>query len=133
LRIYCDIVVNMYALAGVTFIFFYGVVAQRGHGPRIPDDSRSHTKTHYIQWYSSRRVVSSSQRPLPHKTQQSQEINIHATGRIRTHNPSKEEAAAPRLRPRGHWGRHIAHLRQDNSKFGIFELLVYKKLMKMQY
>ena len=31
--------------------------------------------------------------------------NIHASGGIRTHNPSKRTAANPRLRPRGHWDR----------------------------
>jgi hypothetical protein len=29
----------------------------------------------------------------------------HATGGIRTRNPSKRRAAEPRLRPRGHWDR----------------------------
>jgi len=29
---------------------------------------------------------------------------------IRTHNPSKREAADPRLRPRGHWDRQISAL-----------------------
>ena len=31
--------------------------------------------------------------------------NIHASGGIRTHNPSKRAAADPRLRQRGHWYR----------------------------
>jgi hypothetical protein len=31
--------------------------------------------------------------------------NIHATGGIRTRNPSKRAAANPRLRPRGRWDR----------------------------
>jgi hypothetical protein len=37
--------------------------------------------------------------------QHSQETDIHDSGRIRTHNPSKRTAADPRLRPRGHWDR----------------------------
>jgi hypothetical protein len=31
--------------------------------------------------------------------------DIHVTGGIRTHDPSKRAAADPRLRPRGHWER----------------------------
>ena len=42
----------------------------------------------------------------PDNIQQSQGINIHVPGGIRTHNPSKRAAAHPRLKPRGHWGRH---------------------------
>jgi hypothetical protein len=37
----------------------------------------------------------------------SQETNLHASGRIRTHDPSKRSAADLRLRPRGHWDRHL--------------------------
>jgi hypothetical protein len=44
-----------------------------GQGVRIHMDSRSHTTTHRSRW-----VISSSQSPLPHKTQHSQRINIHA-------------------------------------------------------
>jgi hypothetical protein len=35
--------------------------------------------------------------------QHSQQTNIHASGVIETHNPSKRSAADPRLIPRGHW------------------------------
>jgi hypothetical protein len=35
-----------------------------------------------------------------------QETNIHAPWRIRTHDLSKRFAAVLRLRPRGHWDRH---------------------------
>jgi len=34
--------------------------------------------------------------------QKSQETDIHAAGRIRTQNPSKQAAADPRLRPQDH-------------------------------
>jgi len=47
-------------------------------------------------------VISSSHRPLPDNTQQSQQTNIHALGRIRTHNLSRRAAADLR----GHWNRH---------------------------
>jgi hypothetical protein len=37
--------------------------------------------------------------------QHSQQTDIHATGGIQTHNPSKRAAVDPRLRPHGHWDR----------------------------
>ena len=43
-----------------------------------------------------------------------QETDIHAPGGIRTHDPSKRAAADPRLRPRGHWDRPLASLREYN-------------------
>jgi len=47
-----------------------------------------------------------TQRPVPNKTQHSQETDMHAPGGIRTCNSSKRAAADPRLRPRGHRERH---------------------------
>ena len=44
---------------------------------------------------------------LPDNTQHSQQTDIHATGRIRTRNPSKRAAAEPHLRPLGHWNRLV--------------------------
>jgi hypothetical protein len=43
---------------------------------------------------------------LPDNTQQT---NIHATGGIRNHDPTSSRGAAVdlRLRPRGHWDRHL--------------------------
>ena len=46
-----------------------------------------------------------AQRPLPNKTQHSQEVDIRVPGGIRTHNPSKRAAADPRRKPRGDWIR----------------------------
>jgi hypothetical protein len=46
-------------------------------------------------------VTRPTQRPLPDKTQHSQEIDIHASGGTRTHNPSNRTAEDPYLRPRG--------------------------------
>jgi len=50
-------------------------------------------------------VICLSQRPLPNNTQHSQHTDIYALGGIRTRNPSKQEAAEPRLTPRGDWDR----------------------------
>jgi hypothetical protein len=57
-------------------------------------------------------VISSSQRPLPDKTQHSQQTNNHATGGIRTHNLSMQAAADLRVRSRGHWDRRYQNVRQ---------------------
>jgi len=76
-----------------------------GYDLPILEISRSHTMTHRTQYDSSGLLISSSQRPLPDNTQQSQETDIDSPGRIRTCNPSKRAAADPRLRPRGNWDR----------------------------
>jgi hypothetical protein len=59
---------------------------------------------------SSGRMISSSQRPLPDKTQHSRQTSIHASGGIRTQILSRLAAADPNLRPRGHWDRHCRSL-----------------------
>jgi hypothetical protein len=48
-------------------------------------------------------LLSSSQRPLPHNTQHSQQTNIHAPSEIQTHNISRRAAADLPFRPRGRW------------------------------
>jgi hypothetical protein len=60
--------------------------------------------TRHSQQDSSGRVISSSQRPLPDNTQQT---NIHALGGIRIHDRSRRAAVDLRLRPRGHWDRQL--------------------------
>jgi len=77
-----------------------------GRGLLIHDVARSHTAMHRIRQDSSGRVISSSQRPLSDNTQHSQQTNIHAPGRIRTHNLSRRTAADLRLRSRCLWDRH---------------------------
>ena len=66
-----------------------------GQGLLIHDVSRSQIQSHQD---SSGRVISSSQRPLPHNTQQSQQTNIHGPGGIRTINLSRRAAADLRLK-----------------------------------
>ena len=67
--------------------------------------SRSHNDTPQsvgLLWTSD----SSSQRPLPDNTQQT---NVHAPGGIQTHNLSRRAAADLLLRTRGHWDRLIVN------------------------
>ena len=68
---------------------------------------RPHTTKHHSRYYSSGRVISSSQRLLPDNTKQSQQKNIHAPGGIRTHDLNRRAAADLCLRPRGHWDRPL--------------------------
>ena len=74
----------------------------------IHEVPRSHTTTHHSRQDSSGRVTSSSQRPLPNNTQHSQQTYVHASGGIRTHNPSRRAAADLRLRRRDHRDQHEA-------------------------
>ena len=67
--------------------------------------SITHTATHHSRYDFSGRVISSSQRPVPHNTQHSQQTDIHAPGGIRTHDLSRRAAIDLRRRPRGHWDR----------------------------
>ena len=71
----------------------------------IDEVSISHIATHDIRLDSSGRVVSSSQRPLPDNTQNSQQTDMYAPGGIRTHDLRRRAAADLRLKPRGHWDR----------------------------
>jgi hypothetical protein len=60
-----------------------------------------------------------------HNTQQSQQTNIQASGRIRKLNRSKQPNADPRLRPRGHWERVNGIYNGENliftGKFSLFQ------------
>ena len=76
-----------------------------GHDLLLLEVSKSHSKTHDTRHYSSGRVISSSQRPIPDNTQHSPQTDYHAADGIRTHSPSNGTASDPRLRQRGHWDR----------------------------
>ena len=97
---------GMYPL-GRLFVCLFVLARQPsvGHGLLIHEVSRPHTTTHHSRCDSSGRVISASRRPLPDNTQNSQQTNVHSPRGIRNHNSSRR-AAADRLRPRGHWGRH---------------------------
>jgi hypothetical protein len=86
------------------FFFIHGATAPVGQCLLTIVDSRSQTQ--HTRKDSSGRAISLTQRPQPDSTQNSQETDIHAPGRIRTHNPSKRAAADPRLRLGGHWDQH---------------------------
>ena len=70
-----------------------------------PSSSRIHdrTQTHLTRQDSSGQVISPTQRHLPNNTQHSHDTNIHASGGIRIHNPSKRAAVDPSTRPRDQW------------------------------
>jgi hypothetical protein len=57
-------------------------------------------------WTSDQPVA----KPLPtqdNTTYKQKETNIHVPSGIRTRDPSNQAAADLRLRPRGHWDRHV--------------------------
>ena len=91
-NLYCKILVKL-------LIREFPPVALRpnaGHVLVIDEVSRSHTKTHHSLQDSSRRVIGSSQRPLPDKTQ-----SLKHPSRWRDQNPKSQQAASC-LSPRGH-------------------------------
>ena len=71
--------------------------------------------------------VRPSQRPLPDNKQHSQETDIHARDRIRTHNPSKRAAADTRLRSRGHGDRRFFFCR--NYVFKMYRIVTNSKIV----
>ena len=73
-------------------------------------------------------MISSSQRPLHDNTQHSQQTNIHVPGGIRTHNLSRRAAAHLRLRPRGHWDRHMINSTPGMNPRKLFFLLILYSL-----
>jgi hypothetical protein len=84
--------------------FYHGVTALVGRCLLLIEDSRSHSDTPHsvgLLWTSDQLVAET----LPDNTHHSQQTDIHAPGEIRTHSHSKQAAADPRLKPRGHWDR----------------------------
>jgi len=79
-------------------------------------DTHTYTYTHSVGLLWMRDQLS---RPLPDNTQHSRGEDIHASGGIRTHNPSKREAANPRLRLRDHWNGlpHSLPIIMGNAKW----------------
>ena len=69
-------------------------------------------------WTSARAVSETTD-----TTQLSQQTDMYAAGRIRTHNPNKWAAADPRLKPRGHLDRRSWYLVWNTYPFNAFEQL----------
>jgi len=96
-----------HTLYRVCFRLFFCATAPSGSGP-------SHSRGFYIThndapqsvgllWTSDQLVAETC--TWQHKAYTKQ-TNVHAPGRIRTHNPSRPATADVRLRPRSHWDRH---------------------------
>ena len=93
----------------VTVIFYHGATALVGQDLLIVKDSWSHADTPYsigLLWTSDQLVAETS--TWQHTTFTRQDI--HVSGGIRTHKPSKRAAADPRLRQRGYWDRWLVWL-----------------------
>jgi GH43 family beta-xylosidase len=91
--------------------FNHGALALVGQGLLIVEHSLSHSDTPHsvgLLWTSDQPDAETYD-----NTQHSQQTDIHASGRIRTYNPSKRATADPRRRPRGQWNR------QFNFKVGL--------------
>ena len=85
---------GFYSASNLDKVIFFAVALRpnAGHGLLFLEVSRSHTTMHHSRQDSSGRVISSSQGPLLHKTQHSQQTNIHDPGGIRTHDLSRRAA-----------------------------------------
>ena len=80
----------------------HGTTAHSGPGPpHYRGFTITFSQTRHIRKDSSGRVISPTQKPVP--AQYSQETDIHASGGIRTRNPTMRAAEDPCLRPRGRW------------------------------
>jgi len=86
------------------FSFYHGATAPSGPWP---PNYRGFMITHNDAPQSVGLLWASDQPDAETSTWQHTTLtrNIHATGEIRTQNPSKRAAADPLLRPRGHWER----------------------------
>ena len=86
--------------------FFHGATAPSGPRPsHYQGFTITLSDTHRTQQDSSGRMIGPTQRPLPDKTQHSQETDIHVPGGILTHKPSKRVAVGLAFRPRAHQDR----------------------------
>jgi hypothetical protein len=85
-------------------LFFYLL---RRYGPSWPLAFSFLKFIHHTQRHTTLGRNPLEERSARHRdlyiTKHSQQTNIHASGGIQTHNPSRRTAADPRLRPRGNW------------------------------
>jgi len=109
LHIWTDLSGARTSHVNINGIFFYDMTLLLGQGLLITEASQSHSVRHAtpgrtpLDEWSARRW-----RPLPDNTQQSQETDIHAPGRIQ-YRKSKLAAADPLIRPGGQRGLHYGH------------------------
>ena len=98
------------------FFFYHGWLLV-GQDLLIVKSSRSHSDTPHsvvLPWTRQRPVTETF---TCQHTRQSQETDIHTTGGIRTHNPSKRSVADPRLRPRRQRNRQKCRMSSINIRF----------------
>ena len=91
-------------------IFFNCTTASRGPGPlhrRGFTITLSHTTL--TRQDSSGRVIGPTQRPLPDKTQRSQQTDKHVPCGIRTINPQQASDRRPTPKTARPWGREYVH------------------------
>jgi hypothetical protein len=92
-----------------SFLLSCGATAQIGPSPPLFGGiwiTLRHTPHSVgLLWTSDQSIADTS--TGQHTTLNTQQgTDIHASGGIRTHDPSKRSAEGPHLIPRGHWDRH---------------------------
>ena len=97
-RIYIYVYIYIYM-----YIYIYSLLSRQPPSGSWPS---SVTRFYFFE-ITHNDTPQSSHRPLPNNTQHSQQRDIHAPRGIRTHDLSRRAAVDLRLRPRGHWDRHI--------------------------
>jgi hypothetical protein len=91
----------------ITFFFPVAQQPKSSLGHLLLEFSQSHSDTPHsvgLLWMSDQSVAETSTLTT-HK--HSQETNVHAPGEIGIHDPSKNSAERPRLRPRSRWDRRL--------------------------
>jgi hypothetical protein len=100
-----DPVLSSLKMEGMFTFFCVVLRPNAGHGLLILEVSRSHTTTHHIRQDSSGRVISSSQRPLPDRTQHSQQTSMLPLEFEPTISAGQRPQTYALDRAAGHWDR----------------------------
>ena len=106
--------VSLYLYVDISLIIIAFHGAMNPHPPCTPQWSTAslstrlfyHSQTHHTLQVSSEQAISPTPKPLPDKTQNSQQTPMPTHG-IRTHNPCRRAAAELRLRLRDHRDRLV--------------------------
>jgi hypothetical protein len=110
--------------------FPHGWAALVGLSLLFVEVSRSHsdiTNSVGLLWMSDRPIAKTS--TWQHKY--SKQTNIHTLGVIRTHKPSKQAAADPRLRPSGHQHWLVSRIRYIFVCFLIYQYLSCSSFIRL--